>query len=109
MSAWSQSVGPNRFDQPRRVRSLQTLMEEIVQDFDWAAAVAEIDKACDKSQQSKATNKYCQKTLDAFLKLSQPTPLVQESIHIDGGEGGKRKENVADSNPSAFTTWVYPG
>jgi Fanconi anemia group M protein len=83
-------------------------MEEIMQDFDWEAAVAEIDKACDKSQQSKATNKYCQKTLDAFLTLSQPRPLVQESIHIDGGEGGKRKENVADSDPSAFTTWVYP-
>ncbi|CAK9227859.1 unnamed protein product [Sphagnum troendelagicum] len=96
------------FDQPRRVRSLQTLMEEIVQDFDWEAAVAEIDKACDKSQQSKATNKYCQKTLDAFLKLSQPRPLVQESIHIDGGEDGKRKESVADLDPSAFTTWVYP-
>lgn len=88
---------------------MQTLMEEIMQDFDWEAAVAEIDKACDKSQQSKATNKYCQKTLDAFLTLSQPRPLVQESIHIDGGEGGKRKENVADSDPSAFTTWVYPG
>ncbi|CAK9227008.1 unnamed protein product [Sphagnum troendelagicum] len=96
------------FDQPRRVRSLQTLMEEIVQDFDWEAAVAEIDKACDKSQQSKATNKYCQKTLDAFLKLSQPRPLLQESIHIDCGEGGKRKESVADLDPSAFTTWVYP-
>ncbi|CAK9205714.1 unnamed protein product [Sphagnum troendelagicum] len=95
-------------DQPRRVRSLETLMEVIVQDFDWEAAVAEIDKACDKSQQSKATNKYSQKTLDAFLKLSQPRTLVQESIHIDGGERGKRKENVADLDPSAFTTWVYP-
>jgi hypothetical protein len=52
-------------------------MEEIVQDFDWEAAVAEIDKACDKNQQSKATNKHCQKTLDAFLKLSQPTHLCK--------------------------------
>jgi len=67
-------------------------MEEIVQDFDWDAAVAEIDRACDKSQQSKATNKYCQKTLDAFLKLSQQGHLCKRVSILMLEKVGKEKK-----------------
>ncbi|KAK6940331.1 Helicase, C-terminal [Dillenia turbinata] len=87
-----------------------------MQEFDWEAAVKEIDIACEKTMPSSSNTSKpstCrQATLDKFVQLGQPRPPpnfdspnigVQEPVKLDDTSC-----SVA-IDPQAAKTWIYPG
>ncbi|KAJ7515587.1 hypothetical protein O6H91_22G019300 [Diphasiastrum complanatum] len=105
-------------------------------DFDWAAAVEEIDRACDRAgaaafvnhendiqpfqfaahgqQVSRLSNTNANKasrqsTLNSFFGVTQGKPSMPESVDLPPCEVGfESGDDGIGIDPTAARTWVYP-